>query len=69
MTGPDAPLLYRSVFDCQTDGVIAVAFNGVILLFNEAAGRILDMSPEDVLERLFAEVLLVEGLARISHRV
>ena len=69
VTGPDAPLLYRSVFDCQTDGVIAVAFNGVILLFNEAAGRILDMSPEDVLERLFAEVLLVEGLDEFNQAI
>lgn len=69
MTGPDAPLLYRSVFDCQTDGVIAVGFDGVILLFNEAAGRILDLSPDNVLRRRFAEALLIEGLDEFNEAI
>ena len=69
VTGPDSPLLYRSVFDCQTDGVIAVGFNGVILLFNEAAGRILGMSPDSARDRLFAEVLLIEGLDEFNQAV
>ena len=69
VTGPDAPLLYRSVFDCQTDGVIAVGFDGVILLFNEAAGRILDLSPDNVLRRRFAEALLIEGLDEFNEAI
>lgn len=69
MTRLDTSLLYRSVFDCQSDGVIAVGIDGTILLFNDAAGAILDLSPENVLGRSFAETLLVEGLDELNQTI
>lgn len=69
MAGLDIPVLYRSVFECQSDGVVAIGLDGNIMLFNAAAGRILGLNPHDVMGRLFAEALLVEGLDDFNQAI
>lgn len=64
------PVLYRSVFECQSDGVIAVDFDGVVMLFNRKAAEILQLDRNQVVGRSFAEVfLLADGLDDLSQAI
>ena len=48
-------ILSRTVLECQADGVIAVKFDGTIMLVNAAAADILELDREEVLGRNFAQ--------------
>ncbi len=52
------PIIYRSILENMTDGVMTVSLDGRIMTFNEAAERILGLRAEDVLGRSLSEVFL-----------
>lgn len=66
----DLPVLYRSVLECQSDGVIAVNFDGRVILLNRAAAEILSLDRDGVVGQLFVEAFLaVEGLDELSQAI
>ena len=54
------PALYQNIFHNLTDGVMALDFNGKIILFNPAAEQMLGLSADTVLNREFAVVFMLE---------
>lgn len=56
----DTTVFYKNVLDNMSDGVMTLSLKGQIIMFNPAASRILGVLPEDVLDRSFAEVFMME---------
>ncbi len=54
-------LIYEMVLANMRDGVVTFDLEGSIVTFNRAAGRILDLDPDQVLGLSFAEVFLGEA--------
>ncbi|MEX2296800.1 MAG: adenylate/guanylate cyclase domain-containing protein [Dongiaceae bacterium] len=53
--GPNAPI-YENILVNMADGVISLDLQGQVTTFNPAAGRILAMNPDDVVDRTYAEI-------------
>lgn len=49
---------YQNILENMADGVMALDFKGRIIMFNEAAGKILSIDPEKALEKPFALVFM-----------
>jgi PAS domain S-box-containing protein len=56
----DTTVFYKNVLDNMSDGVMTLGLKGQIIMFNPAASNILGMLPEEVLNRPFAEVFMME---------
>lgn len=70
MNEQDTINLSRSALECQSDGVIAVDFDGIVILANPAAARILGLSSVKLVGQRFAELLLAaEGLDEFSQAI
>ena len=63
-------LIYESILDNISDGVLTVDLHGRIITFNLAAARILDLACDEVLGRMFAEVFLDwEGMDAFAQTI
>ncbi len=51
---------YRNILENMTDGVMTLDLEGKIIMFNPAAARILGLGREEVLNRPFGEIFLME---------
>ena len=70
MTNRGQTVLYGSVLESQSDGVIAVDFDGRVMLLNRAAAETLGLDRGNVVGQLFAEAFLaVEGLDELSQAI
>lgn len=49
---------YQNILENMADGVMGLDFKGRIIMFNEAAGKILSIDPEKALEKPFALVFM-----------
>lgn len=49
---------YQNILENMADGVMALDFKGRIIMFNSAAGKILSIDPDNVLEKPFALVFM-----------
>ncbi len=58
VTGSGESFLSQTILECQSDGVIAVNFDGTIMLVNSAAADILELDRDEILGRNFAEAFL-----------
>ena len=54
------PAVYQNIFQNLSDGVMALDFNGRIILFNPAAERMLGLASANVIDREFALVFMLE---------
>ncbi len=59
--GQRESLIYEMVLANIRDGVVTFDLEGTIVTFNRAAGRILDLDPDQVPGLSFAEVFLGEA--------
>lgn len=53
-------VFHKNVLDNMTDGVMTLNLSGQIIMFNPAASSILGISPDEVMNRPFAEVFMME---------
>ncbi len=53
-------LIADRVLNDMTDGVMTINLDGRIITYNQAAARILGISPEEALERAFGELFLLQ---------
>ena len=51
---------YQQIVESMNEGVMALDTKGRIILFNHAAGRILGLEPETVLEKPFGQVFMLD---------
>ncbi len=56
----NATVFYKNVLDNMSDGVMTLSLNGRIIMFNPAASAILGLSPEEVIDKTFAEIFIME---------
>jgi len=56
-------LFYKSILENMRDGVLTLDMSGSIIMYNEAASKILGMPIQEVLNRPFAEVFLAGEIA------
>jgi PAS domain S-box-containing protein len=52
-------IVYRNILENMSDGVMTIDLNGMVITFNGAAERILELKAADILNRPFAEVFLM----------
>jgi HlyD family secretion protein len=52
-------LIYQNILANMSDGVMTIGLDGLIITFNDAAEKILQMKTEDVIGRPFGELFLV----------
>lgn len=70
MTDQDTISLSMSALECLSDGVIAVNFDGIVILANPAAAGILELHSAELVGQRFAEVFLTaEGLDEFSQAI
>ncbi len=53
-------MIYRNILENMTDGVMTIGRDGLILTFNGAAEKILNLRQADVLNRPFSEIFLTK---------
>ena len=51
---------YQRIIESMNEGVMALDPKGKITMFNDPAGKVLGLAPEDVLEKTFGQVFMME---------